>query len=74
MPIWTMRPKTPAFWPPRKPFFSIDGKLCRWAPILCSDLTHSQLAAGLETLESDRPFEPNFLADMVTVYNVLHAC
>ncbi len=39
-----------------------------------SDLTHSQLAASLETLKSDGPFEPSFLADMVTVYNVLDAC
>jgi hypothetical protein len=37
-------------------------------------LTHSQLAANLETLESDGPFEPSFLANMVMVYNVLHAC
>jgi hypothetical protein len=37
-------------------------------------LTHSQLAASLETLESDGPFKPSFLADMVTVYNVLNAC
>jgi hypothetical protein len=36
-------------------------------------LTHSQLAASFETLESDGPFEPSFLANMVTVYNVLHA-
>jgi hypothetical protein len=41
---------------------------------LCTDLTHFQLSASLETLESDRPFEPSFLADMVMVYNVLHAC
>jgi hypothetical protein len=36
-------------------------------------LTHSQLATSLEALESDGPFEPSFLANMVTVYNVLHA-
>ncbi len=53
---------------------STDDKLCHWAPILRSDLTHSQLAASLEILESDGPFEPSFLANMVTVYNVLHAC
>jgi hypothetical protein len=41
---------------------------------LCSDLTHFQLAASLETLESDGPFGPSFLADLVMVYNVLHAC
>jgi hypothetical protein len=64
----------PPFGHPGSPYFSIDDKLCRWGPILRSDLTHSQLATSLETLESDGPFEPSFLADMVTVYNVLHAC
>ncbi len=29
---------------------------------------------SLGTLESDGPFEPSFLANMVMVYNVLHAC
>jgi hypothetical protein len=62
------------FGQPGSPYFLIDNKLCRWAPILRSDLTHSQLAANLETLESDGPFEPNFLANMVMVHNVLHAC
>jgi hypothetical protein len=52
----------------------IDNKLCRWAPILRSNLTHPQLAANLVTLESDGPFEPSFLANMVTIYNVLNAC
>jgi hypothetical protein len=51
----------------------IDNKLCCRAPILRSDLTHSQLAASLETLESDGSFDPSFLANMVMVYNVLHA-
>ncbi len=55
-------------------YFSIDDQLCHQAPILRSDLTHFQLAASLETLESDGPFEPSFLANMVTAYNVLHAC
>ncbi len=64
----------PPFGQPGSPYFSIDNKLCRRAPILHTELTHSQLAASLETLESDGPFEPSFLADMVTVYNVLHAC
>ncbi len=64
----------PLFGQPGSPYFSIDDKLCHQAPILRSDLTHSQLAVSLETLESDGPFEPSFLADMVTVYNVLHAC
>jgi hypothetical protein len=62
------------FGQPGSPYFSIDDKLCRRAPILHTDLTHSQLAASFETLESDGPFEPSFLANMVTVYNVLHAC
>jgi hypothetical protein len=64
----------PPFGHPESPYFSIDDELCRWVPILCSDLTHSQLAASLETLESDGLFEPSFLADMVMVYNILHAC
>jgi hypothetical protein len=38
------------------------------------DLSHTKLSQSLETLESDRPVEPSFLANMVTVYNVLHAC
>jgi hypothetical protein len=59
---------------PGSPYLSIDGDLCHRAPILRSDLTHSQLATSLKTLESDGPFEPSFLANMVTVYNVLHAC
>jgi hypothetical protein len=62
------------FGQPGSPYFLIDNKLCRWASISRSDLTHSQVAASLETLESDGPFEPSFLADMVMVYNVLHAC
>jgi hypothetical protein len=62
------------FGQPGSPYVSIDGKLCRRAPILRTDMTHSQLSTSLETLESDRPFEPSFLANMVTVYNVLHAC
>jgi hypothetical protein len=57
-----------------RPYFLIDDELCRRAPILRPDLTHLQLAASLETLESDGPFEPSFLANMVMVYNVLHAC
>ncbi len=64
----------PPFGQSGNPYFLIDNELCHWAPILCSDLTHLQLAASHETLESDKPFEPSFLADMVMVYNVLHAC
>jgi hypothetical protein len=63
----------PPFGHPGSPYFSIDSELCHWAPILHSGLTHSQLATSLETLESDRPFEPSFLANMVTVYNVFRA-
>jgi hypothetical protein len=29
---------------------------------------------SLETLESDGPFEPSFLAEMVMVYNIFHSC
>jgi hypothetical protein len=73
--ILTMRWKTPRlFGQPGSPYFLIDNKLCCRAAILRSDLTHFQLAASLNTLESDGPFEPSFLADMVMVCNVLHAC
>ncbi len=64
----------PPFGQPGSPYFLIDKELCCWPPILHSDSTHLQLAASLETLESDSPFEPSFLADMVRVYNVFHAC
>jgi hypothetical protein len=57
----------PPFGHPGSPYFLIDNKLCCRAPILRSDLTRSQLAASLEPLESDGPFEPSFLADMVMV-------
>ncbi len=62
----------PPFGQPGSPYVSIDNKLCRRAPILLIDLSHTKLSASLETLESDGLFEPSFLADMVTVYNVLH--
>ncbi len=62
------------FGQPGSPYVWIDNELCHRAPILRTDLNRSQLSASLETLESDGPFEPSFLADMVTVYNVLHAC
>ncbi len=39
-----------------------------------TDLTHFQLSTSLETLETDGPFKPCFLADMATVYNILHSC
>ncbi len=63
----------PPFGQPGSPYVSIDDKLCHRAPKLRTDLSHTQLSTSLETLESDGPFEPSFLADMVTVY-VLHAC
>jgi hypothetical protein len=56
------------------PHVSIDNKLCHRAPILLIDLSHTKLSTSLETLKSDGPFEPSFLANMVMVYNVLHAC
>ncbi len=64
----------PPFGQPGSPYVSINHKLCRRAPILLIDLSHTKLSASLETLESDVPFEPSFLADMITVYNNLHAC
>jgi hypothetical protein len=36
-------------------------------------LTHFQLSASLVSLETDRPFKPSFLANMVRVYNILHS-
>ncbi len=48
------------FGQPGSSYFLIDDKLCRRAPILCSDLTHSQLAASLEALESDGPSWPTW--------------
>jgi hypothetical protein len=62
----------PPFGRPGSPCVSINDKLCRRAPILRTDLSHTQLSASLETLKSDRPFEPSFLANMVMFYNVLH--
>jgi hypothetical protein len=62
------------FGQPGSPYFLIDDKICHWAPILRSDSTHFQLAASLETLESDGLFGPSFLANIVMVYNVLNAC
>jgi hypothetical protein len=59
----------PPFGQPGSPYVSIDDKLCHRAPILCTDLSHTQLSTSLETLESDGPFEPSFLANMVMVYN-----
>jgi hypothetical protein len=64
----------PPFGQPGSPYISIDDELCHRALILHTDLTHAQLSVSLETLETDRPFEPSFLANMITVYNVLHAC
>jgi hypothetical protein len=64
----------PPFGKPGSPYISINNKHCHRAPILRTDLAHLQLSTSLEILESDGPFEPSFLANMVTVYNVLHAC
>jgi hypothetical protein len=64
----------PPFGQPGIPYVSIDNELYHRAPILHTDLSHTQLSASLETLESVGPFEPSFLANMVTVYKVLHAC
>jgi hypothetical protein len=64
----------PLFGQSGSPYFSIDDKLIAWGPILHHDLTHRQLAASLETLESNGPFESSFLTNMVIVYNGLHSC
>ncbi len=64
----------PPFGQPGSPYVSIDNKLCRRVPKLRTDLTHFQLSASLETLETDVPFEPSFLADMARVYNILYSC
>jgi hypothetical protein len=64
----------PPFGQPGSPYVSIDNELCRRVPILRTDLTHMKLSASLETLETDGPFEPSFLANMATVYNILHSC
>jgi hypothetical protein len=69
-----MRLKTLCLLGSRSPDVLIDNELCCRAPILRTDLTHFQLSASLETLETDGPFEPSFLADMATVYNILHFC
>jgi hypothetical protein len=53
----------PPFGQPGIHYFLIDNELCHRAPTLRSDLTHFQLAANLDTLESGRPFEPSFLAN-----------
>ncbi len=41
------------FGQPGSPYVLIDNKLCHRAPILHTDLTHLQLSASLETLETD---------------------
>jgi hypothetical protein len=46
----------PPFGQPGSPFVSIDDELCRRAPILLIDLSHTKLSASLETLERDGPF------------------
>jgi len=64
----------PAFGKAVSPYSSVDDELIARAAILRNDLTLGQLAASLETLENERPFKPTFMADMVLVCNVLHAC
>ena len=56
------------------PYSSVDEELIARAAISQNDLTLGQLAASLDTLESEGPFEPSFMADMVLVFNILHAC
>ena len=63
----------PAFGKAGSPYSSVDDELVARAAILRNDLTQGQLAASLETLESEGPFEPAFMADMAIVFDVLHA-
>jgi hypothetical protein len=65
---------SPAFGRPGSAYSSVDEELIARAAILRNDLTQSQLSASLETLESEGPFEPTFMADMVSVFHILHAC
>ena len=51
----------------------MNDELVARAAILRNDLTQGQLTASLETLESEGPFEPAFMADMVLVFDVLNA-
>ena len=60
--------------PETTPYSSVDEELIARAAILQNDLTLGQLAASLDTLESEGPYEPSFMADMVLVFNILHAC
>jgi hypothetical protein len=46
------------FGQPGSPYVLIDDKLCHRAPILHTDLTHLQLSASLETLETDGHLSP----------------
>ncbi len=64
----------PPFGQPGSPYSSVDDELIARAAILRNNLTFGQLAASLETLENEGPFEPTFMAEMVLVYDVLHAC
>ncbi len=61
------------FGQPGSSYISIEDEHCRRAPILHTDLTHFQLSTSLDTLATDRPFEPSFLANMATAYNILHS-
>ncbi len=60
----------PAFGKAGSPYSSVDDELVARAAILRNDLTQGQLAASLETLESEGPFEPAFMADMALVLPV----
>jgi len=41
---------------------------------LQNNLAYGQLAASLDTLKNEGPFEPAFMADMILVFDILHAC
>ena len=65
---------SPAFGRPGSTYSSVDEELIARAAILRNDLTQGQLSASLETLKSEGPFKPTFMADMVSVFHTLHAC
>ena len=56
------------------PYSSVDDELIARAAILQNALTYGQLAVSLETLKNEGPFELAFMADMVLVFDILHAC
>ena len=63
----------PPYGAPESPYPTIDAELSARARILRHDLTHAQLAAPLDTLEANGPFDPAFLVDSTKVFEILHS-